>query len=55
MKKETAYVDITKSSKKRTKLKEGMNATTPTKMKKANYNDAKTKHYPKPTLSINPN
>lgn len=53
--KETAYVDISKSSKKRNKLIEGMNADTPLKAKKANYNDTKTKHYPKPTLSINPN
>jgi len=51
----TAYVDITKSSKKRYKLIEGMNAETPLKLKKANYNDAKTKYYPKPNLNINPN
>jgi hypothetical protein len=51
----TAYVDITKSSNKRTKLKEGMNATTPTKMKKANYNDSKNKRWPIPNLNINPN
>jgi hypothetical protein len=53
--KETAYVDITKSSTKRTKLKEGTNADTPLKAKKANYNDTKTKYWPIPTLSINPN
>jgi hypothetical protein len=53
--KETAYVDISKLSKKRNKLIEGINADTPLKAKKANYFNTKTKHYPIPNLNINPN
>ena len=53
--KDTVYIDISKTSKKRNKLKEGMNTDTPIKVKKANYLNSKTKYYPIPTLNINPN